>query len=66
MHTGHNCCNIHVTLLADLVKIRAQAMNPATGRPFYSYPSPWSALRIIYQTEGGIIGMYRLVTVRCW
>jgi hypothetical protein len=57
------------------VKIRAQAMNPATGRPFYSYPSPWSALRIIYKTEGGIAGMYRCVemhpmvnnaTTFCW
>lgn len=44
---------------ADLVKIRAQAMNPATGRPFYTYPSPWSALGTIYRTEGGIAGMYR-------
>jgi hypothetical protein len=53
-----SCCH------TDLVKIRAQAMNPATGRPFYSYPSPWSALGIIYRTEGGLKGMYRSV-VEC-
>ncbi|KAF6264115.1 mitochondrial carrier domain-containing protein [Scenedesmus sp. NREL 46B-D3] len=52
------CIGAAVASPTDLVKIRAQAMNPATGRPFYTYPSPWSALGTIYRTEGGIAGMY--------
>lgn len=53
------CIGAAIASPTDLVKIRAQALNPATGRPFYSYPSPWAALGIIYRTEGGIAGMYR-------
>lgn len=44
---------------ADLLKVRAQAMNPATGKPFYQYSNPWTALADIYRHEGGFAGLYR-------
>uniref|UniRef100_A0A383VG02 Mitochondrial carrier protein n=1 Tax=Tetradesmus obliquus TaxID=3088 RepID=A0A383VG02_TETOB len=59
------CIGAAIASPTDLVKIRAQALNPATGRPFYSYPSPWAALGIIYRTEGGIAGMYRVASQAC-
>jgi hypothetical protein len=44
---------------ADLLKVRAQAINPDTGKPFYSYPNPWKALGEIFRNEGGLAGLYR-------
>jgi hypothetical protein len=44
---------------ADLIKVRAQAIDPATGKPFYNYPNPWKALGEIYRNEGGLTGLYR-------
>jgi hypothetical protein len=46
-------------LPSDLLKVRAQAINPATGRPFYHYPNPWKALGQIYSQEGGFAALYR-------
>lgn len=46
-------------VFADLLKVRAQAIDPATGRPFYHYPNPWKALGQIYSQEGGFAALYR-------
>lgn len=48
-----------VAMFADLLKVRAQAINPATGKPFYNYPNPWKALGDIYRNEGGFAALYR-------
>lgn len=45
--------------LADLLKVRAQAIDPATRKPFYHYPHPWKALGDIYRNEGGFAALYR-------
>jgi len=51
---------VAVWLPADLLKVRAQAMDPASGRPFYSYSNKWVGAMIhIYQHEGGLSALYR-------
>lgn len=49
------------TTNTDLLKVRAQAINPATGQPFYNYKNPWTALAEIYKNEGGFTALYRCV-----
>lgn len=53
-------CNF-IMCFADLVKIRAQALDPVTCKPYYHYRSTASAFMDIYQKEGGMAGLYRLV-----
>lgn len=43
----------------DLVKVRLQAIDPATMKPYYNYPSPWTAIWDIYKHEGGLRALYR-------
>lgn len=53
------CIGAAIANPTDLLKVRAQAINPDTGKPFYSYPNPWKALGEIFRNEGGLAGLYR-------
>jgi len=53
------CIGAAIANPTDLLKVRAQALNPATGKPYYQYPNPWTAIAYIYRHEGGFSGLYR-------